>query len=147
MQALVINFYFGRNFDNTVRAAHKSSLSEVFLRKGILVICCKFTGERPCQSAISIKISLRHGCSPVDLLHIFRTLFFKNASGRLLLNSTNFIKWEILILILTIHEQNMISQKAVNAFNLVNLISSTSCVTNTHNFSIHLNLINKRQCF
>ena len=39
----------------------------------------------------------------------FQNTFFKNTSGRLLLNSTNFIKWEILILILTIHEQNMIS--------------------------------------
>ena len=28
---------------------------------------------------------LRHGCSPVNLLHIFRTLFPKNTSGGLLL--------------------------------------------------------------
>ena len=27
----------------------------------------------------------KHGCSPVILLHIFRTPFFKNTSGRLLL--------------------------------------------------------------
>ena len=27
----------------------------------------------------------RHGCSPVDLLHIFRTTFTKNLSGWLLL--------------------------------------------------------------
>ena len=46
-----------------------------------------------CQSAISIKlqsnfieITLRHGCSPVNLLHIFRTPFLKNTSGWLLLN-------------------------------------------------------------
>ena len=32
-----------------------------------------------------IKIALRHGCSPVNLLHIFRTPFPKNTSGRLLL--------------------------------------------------------------
>ena len=32
-----------------------------------------------------IKIVLRHGCSPVNLLHIFRTSFFKSNSGRLLL--------------------------------------------------------------
>ena len=31
-----------------------------------------------------IEISLRHGCSPVNLLHIFRTPFLKNTSGRLL---------------------------------------------------------------
>ena len=31
-----------------------------------------------------IEITLRLGCSPVNLLHIFRTLFSKNTSGRLL---------------------------------------------------------------
>ena len=31
------------------------------------------------------KIALRHGCSPVNLLHIFRTPFPKNTSGRLIL--------------------------------------------------------------
>ena len=61
--------------------------------KGVLKIRSKCTGEHPCQSAISIKllcnlieIALRHGCSSVDLLllHIFRTPFLKNTSGRLL---------------------------------------------------------------
>ena len=33
----------------------------------------------------SYKFTLRHGCSPVNLLHIFRTLFLKNTSGWLLL--------------------------------------------------------------
>ena len=32
-----------------------------------------------------IEITLRQGCSPVNLLHIFRTPFHKNASGGLLL--------------------------------------------------------------
>ena len=32
------------------------------------------------------EISLRHGCSSVNLLHIFRILFPKNTSGRLLLH-------------------------------------------------------------
>ena len=70
-----------------------SSYPEVFLGKGVLKICSKFTGEDPCRSAISIKllynfieIVLRHGYSSVNLLHIFRTLFLKNTSGRLLLN-------------------------------------------------------------
>ena len=41
-----------------------------------------------CWSVISnfIEITLRHACSPVNLLHIFRTLFLKNTSGRLLLS-------------------------------------------------------------
>ena len=33
-----------------------------------------------------IEIALRHGCSSVNLLHIFRTPFLKNLSGRLLLD-------------------------------------------------------------
>ena len=58
-------------------------------------MCSKFTGEHPCRSVISIKlqsnfieITLRHGCSPVNLLHIFRTSFTKNTYGWLLLNYT-----------------------------------------------------------
>ena len=53
----------------------KSSRPEVFLRKGFLKICSKFTREHPCRRTISIKllcnfieIALRHGCSPVNLL-------------------------------------------------------------------------------
>ena len=30
-------------------------------------------------------MKIRHGCSPVNSLHIFRTAFFKNTSGGLLL--------------------------------------------------------------
>ena len=33
-----------------------------------------------------IEITLWHGCSPVNLLRIFRTPFLENISGRLLLN-------------------------------------------------------------
>ena len=68
------------------------SPSEVFLRKGILKMCSEFTGEHPCRRVTSIKlhcnfieIALRHGCSPVNLLYIFRTLFPKNTSAWLLL--------------------------------------------------------------
>ena len=63
----------------------KSSHPEVFLRKGVLKICSKFTGEHPCQSAI--ENVLRHGRSSVNSLHIFRTPFLKNTLGQLLLNS------------------------------------------------------------
>ena len=65
-----------------------SSHPEVFLGKGVLKISSKFTGEHPCRSVISIKlqssfieIALRHGCSPVNLLHILRTPFPRNTSG------------------------------------------------------------------
>ena len=64
----------------------------MFLGKGVLKICIKFTGEHPCRSVISIKllcnfieIALRHGCSPVNLLHIFKTPFPKNTCRWLLL--------------------------------------------------------------
>ena len=70
----------------------RSSVPEVSLRKGVLKICCKFTGEHPCRNVISIKlqssfieIALRHGCSPVNLLHLFRTTFPRSTSGWLLL--------------------------------------------------------------
>ena len=61
--------------------------------RGVLKICSKFTGEHSCRSAIPIKlesnfteITLRHGCSPVNLLHIFRTSNPRNTSGQLLLH-------------------------------------------------------------
>ena len=80
------------NDQSTVYLQFRSRHPEVFLEKGILKIYSKFTGEHSCWSAISIKllcnfieIALRHGCSPVNLLHIFRTPFVKNTSGWLLL--------------------------------------------------------------
>ena len=62
-----------------------SSHSEVLLEKGVMKICSKFIGEHPCRSVIPSEITLWHGCSPVNLLHIFRTPFTKNTSGGLLL--------------------------------------------------------------
>ena len=38
--------------DESIRSSHP----DVFLEKGVLKICSKFTGEHPCQSAISIKL-------------------------------------------------------------------------------------------
>ena len=71
----------------------RSSHPEVSLRKGIRKICSKFTGEHPYGSVISIKlqsnfigITLRQGCSPVNLLHIFRTPLLINTSRWLLLD-------------------------------------------------------------
>ena len=73
-------------------AMNRSSYSEVFFGMGVLKICSKFTGEHPSRSVISIKllcnfieISLRHECSPANMLHIFRTPFLRNTSGWLLL--------------------------------------------------------------
>ena len=68
----------------------RSSHPEVFLEKGVLKICCKIRGEHPCRCVTLIKLLcsfietiLRHGCSPVNLLHIFRKPFLKNTSRRL----------------------------------------------------------------
>ena len=36
--------------------ALRSSHPEMFLRKVVLKICSKFTGEHPCRSAISVKL-------------------------------------------------------------------------------------------
>ena len=68
----------------------------------------KFTREHPCQSLISIKllcnffeITLRYGCSDVNLLYIFKTAFPANTSGGLLLHyftqgaSTDQVKLEV----------------------------------------------------
>ena len=64
---------------NHIEWLSRSSPPEVFLGKGVLKICSKFTGEHPHRNVISIKlccfieITLWHGCSPENLLHIFRT--------------------------------------------------------------------------
>ena len=72
----------------TGTTASRSSRPEVFLTKNVLKICIQFTEEHPCRIVISIKIlcnfieiTLQHGCSPINLLHIFRTSFPKNTSG------------------------------------------------------------------
>ena len=66
----------------------RSSHPGMFLGKGVLKICSKFTGEHPCRKVISItllcnfiEITLRHGCSPVNLLHIFTNLFVRTPLG------------------------------------------------------------------
>ena len=56
----------------------QSNHPEVFLGKGVLKICSKFTGEH------LIEIALWHGRSPVNLRHFFRTHFLKNTSRWLL---------------------------------------------------------------
>ena len=59
------------------------------------------TGEHPCRKEISkkllcnfIEVWLRYGCTPVNLMHIFRTPFRKNTSGG------GGGRWEVLPLVL-----------------------------------------------
>ena len=61
------------------------------LRKFVLKICSKVTGENSFSSVISVRllcnfieIILQHGCSPVIMLHVFRTSFYKISGGLLL---------------------------------------------------------------
>ena len=95
MQNLYRNIKILHTKDNSLYQRNRRRRPDVFLRKGVLKIYSKFTGVHLCWSAISIKlqsnfteIALRHGCSPVNLLHIFRTTFLKNTSGWLLLKAT-----------------------------------------------------------
>ena len=63
----------------------RSNCPEVFLVKGVLKICIKFTGEHPSWGVISIK------------LHIFRTTFTKNTS-----------EWLILALLMCLEEGKLL---------------------------------------
>ena len=81
LKCLICHNYFTKPLLKHCERALRRSYSG----KGVLKICSNFTGEHQCQSEISIKlprnfieITLRDGCSPVNLLHIFRTLFSKN---------------------------------------------------------------------
>lgn len=69
----------------------ESNPSMMFFEKVVLKISNKSIAKHPCRCAISIhlqsnfiKLTFRHGCSPVKLTHVFRTPFAKNISGGLL---------------------------------------------------------------
>ena len=65
----------------------------MFLGKGVLKICIKFTEEHLCRSVLSIKLLCftLAGCSSVSLLHIFRSSFYKNTYRELLLTGPSFV--------------------------------------------------------
>ena len=83
------------NVQENVNHIYRSTRPEVSIGKGVLKTCSKFTVEHPYQSVISIKlqsnfieIAVRHGFSPVNLLHIFRTPFPKNCISIKVINKT-----------------------------------------------------------
>ena len=83
------------HYSSSLRSSHL----EVFLEKGVLKICSKFTVEQASWNVISIKllssfieITSQLGLCPVNLLHIFRTPFPKNTSGWQLLKFET--KWD-----------------------------------------------------
>ena len=86
------------HFSISTKISSPKQPSRGFLKKAVIKIFRKFTGEHPCRSVISIKllsnffeIALRHWCFPVNLLHIFRTPFYKNTYGGMLLMITFFL--------------------------------------------------------
>ena len=88
-------------FKEATRQSSLCNFTKKWLQKqspgGVLIKRCyenisKFTEEHSCRSVISIKllssfveIALQHECSPVNLLHVFRTPFYKSTSGWLFL--------------------------------------------------------------
>ena len=112
------------------------------LRKGVSELFCKFTGEQPCRSLISIellcnftKIALWHGCSPEDLLHIFRAPFPKNTSGRLLMTV-------LLCDISFLYYHAKISKRILNLDQILwerwNIIQPTNSMTSYHMITLQI---------
>ena len=104
----------------------------MFLGEGVLKICSKFTGQYPYRSAISIKLQsnfieivLRHGCSPVNLQHIFRTTFLKNTFGRLLLFFVRFFSQKTDISMWQIHYFSPYENKKISQW-LIIIVSRIS---------------------
>ena len=83
-QLLVFKFQevsqnFFKNFETAIL---RSNHPEVFLEKGVLRICIKFTGEHPCRSVTSVKlqnnfieITLRHGVFSCKFAAYFQSSF------------------------------------------------------------------------
>ena len=87
-------------------------------------MCSKFTGKHPCRRVILIKllcnfikphfgmgvllcnfieITLRYGCSPINLLLIFKTPFYNNTSRGLLLIKCSLLTSQCPFLLLLVH--------------------------------------------
>ena len=83
----------------------RSSHPEVFPEKSVLKICRSATSIN--WQSNFIEIALRHGCSPVNLLHTFRTPFPKNTSGRPLLD---IIQYRSIIILIFSFQQYFLQQ-------------------------------------
>ena len=66
-----------------------------FFTKFVIQIGLKASFPNDTGSAIA----LRHGCSPVNLLHIFRAPFPKNTSGQLLLSFITLVLCQLILIL------------------------------------------------
>ena len=102
---------------NPLHNFFRNSFPKVFLGKVVQKICSKFTGEQLCRSVISIKVALQLGVL-INLLLIFRTPFYKNTYGGLLL-----FFWQKNGLLGSIHDivecSEMISTDSISRFLLI----------------------------
>ena len=85
---------FQTDFGEVVVMTSRKQSSRGVLWKGRSYNMLKIYRLTLCRSVISIKllwnfieIALQHGCYPVNLIHIFKTPFYKNTYGGLLLTS------------------------------------------------------------
>ena len=67
------------------------------MERGILGVCCGFSGAHPCVGVISIKLqsgfvemALLRGCLPVGLLRVCGASFLEKTSEGLLVKTDNF---------------------------------------------------------
>ena len=75
--------YLGKLIMSNVRG----STPKLFLGNGVLKICSKFTGERPCRSTISIKLQ-----SNLQVADLAKTYFWTNFMNFILEKQWNFPK-------------------------------------------------------
>ena len=83
----IIDFNQLKNFEEVLLWISETVLRRCSFKKGVLIICIKFTGEHPCRMVISKKLqsNFETGCFTVNLLHFFKTSVSINTSGGLLL--------------------------------------------------------------
>ena len=76
---------------------------------------------------VAVQIALRHGCSFVNLLHIFRTPFLTNTSGRLLLNVLIWYIFSCYIAIIFLGYWHLFHTEKFIPFALLNNLSTIYC--------------------
>ena len=118
-------------------AIYRSNHPEVFLEKGILKICNKFTGENPCWSVISTKLlrirctqtALRFGCSSVNLLYFSEHLFLETP-----LDGCFWIYYSLVNKIIPIHCHRLIKPYTLAEWLFLGILLKLSRLTSLEDF-------------